>query len=148
MRTIIVVLLLALLSCTKTVYVPKPVERKIETTVTYVDTVVLTEIERETVQTFVPIDTTANAETKYARASAKVRDGTLSLSIENKSDAKIPTNSIYIIKEVRDSIPYPVDVPIPVEVVTHPWWMKILSLIGVIALAFLSVKRFIKLWVI
>ena len=144
-RCFLYLLTLLLFGCTRTVYVPKPVEHRVEAVVTQYDTVIMTEIEHERVFVVTP-DTVAYAQTTFAEATAEVANGNLTLDLRNKADAEIPVKTKYILKYVHDSVPYPVEVYIPQIVEKTPPLMVGFSLIGVIAILFVLIKRILNKW--
>lgn len=139
----IILLVLSLLACTKTVYVP--VERKTTTIVEKRDTVTFVKLEKETVEVFTP-DTVAVAQTRYAEARAEVAKGRLKLGLRNKDDSiKVATRVIY--KTVRDSIPYPIEVIKEKKVRYVSWFDRMIRWVGgisfliiVLAVAFKILK--------
>lgn len=113
-----------LCACARRVYVPA--EHVITITKTEHDTVIQVRIERETVSVATR-DTIALAETKYAEAVAvwSGQQAQLALTLQNK-DVEIPVETKYIETIRRDSIPYPVEVPVIEKVKFIPWYDKIL----------------------
>lgn len=123
----------ALLSCTKTVYVP--IEHKTEVVVEKRDTIIHTKIEKEVVEVVTP-DTVAVAQTRYAEARAEVSRGRLTLGLRNKDDSiKVATRVIY--KTVRDSIPYPIEVIKEKKVRYVSWFDKMIRWVG--GISFLTI---------
>lgn len=147
MRNFLLILVLVLASCTKTVYVP------VETVRTVVkgerDTIIKILPPNET-QTVTTTDTIAVAETSLARARAKVSKGLLTLDIRNKRDS-IPVQTKVISVYKTDSVAYPVEVPVKIKVRSVTWYDKVIRWIcvGVIGLSFFGVTIFDirKLWV-
>lgn len=139
----VLVIVIALFACTKTVYVP--VEKKTEVVVEKRDTVVHTKIEKEVVKVVTP-DTIAVAQTRYAKAKAEVAKGRLKLELRSKDDSiKVATRVIY--KTVRDSIPYPVEVIKEKKVRYVTWFDRMIRWVGgisfliiVLAVAFKILK--------
>lgn len=122
----VLVIVIALFACTKTVYLP--VEKKTEVVVEKRDTVVHTKIEKEVVKVVTP-DTVAVAQTRYAEARAEVARGRLKLELRNKDDSiKVATHVIY--KTVRDSIPYPIEVIKEKKVRYVSWFDRIIRWVG------------------
>lgn len=122
----ILVIVIALFACTKTVYVP--VEKKTEVVIEKRDTVVHTKIEKEVVEVVTP-DTVAVAQTRYAEARAEVSRGRLTLGLRNKDDSiKVATRVIY--KTVRDSIPYPIEVIKEKKVRYVSWFDRMIRWVG------------------
>lgn len=142
-RVAIIVLFLCLTSCTKTVYVP--VERTRTVTVTEHDTVVNVKLEKEVIRVKTR-DTIAHAETRYAFASARwnAEREQLALNLENKQ-VSIPVETKYIELVRVDSIPFPVEVPVPVRYVA--WYDKVLHWLfgafGIYIVLRLLLKRFV-----
>lgn len=140
---LILALFLCLTSCTKTVYVP--VERTRTVTVTERDTVVNVKLEKEVIRVKTR-DTIAHAETRYAFASARwsAEREQLALNLENKQ-VSIPVETKYIEVVQKDSIPYPVEVPVPVRYVA--WYDKVLHWLfgafGIYVILRLLLKRFV-----
>lgn len=140
---LILALFLCLTSCTKTVYVP--VERTRTVTVTERDTVVDVRLEKEVIRVKTR-DTIAHAETRYAFASARwsAEREQLALNLENKQ-VSIPVETKYIETVKVDSIPFPVEVPVPVRYVA--WYDKVLHWLfgafGIYVILRLLLKRFV-----
>lgn len=140
---LILALFLCLTSCTKTVYVP--VERTRTVTVTERDTVVNVKLEKEVIRVKTR-DTIAHAETRYAFASARwsAEREQLALNLENKQ-VSIPVETKYIETVKVDSIPFPVEVPVPVRYVA--WYDKVLHWLagafGIYVILRLLLKRFV-----
>ena len=147
MRNFFIFCVLVLASCTKTVYVP------VETVRTVVkgerDTIVRIRPPNET-QTVTTVDTVAVAETSLARAKAKVSKGLLTLDIRNKRDS-LPVQSKVISVYKTDSVAYPVEVPVEVDVRSVTWYDKVIRWIcvGVIGMSLFGITIFDirKLWV-
>lgn len=141
-RVAIIALFLCLTSCTKTVYVP--VEHTKTVTVTERDTVVDVKLEKEVVRVKTR-DTIAHAQTRYAIAQARWsgEHEQLALNLENKQ-VSIPVETKYVERFVTDSIPYPVEVPVPVRYVA--WYDKVLHWVcgafGIYIVLRLLLKRF------
>lgn len=140
---LILALFLCLTSCTKTVYVP--VERTRTVTVTERDTVVDVRLEKEVIRVKTR-DTIAHAETRYAFASARwsAEREQLALNLKNKQ-VSIPVETKYIETVKVDSIPFPVEVPVPVRYVA--WYDKVLhwlaGVFGIYVILRLLLKRFV-----
>ena len=132
------VLLMLLLSCTKTVYVP--VERVKTVTTTVVDSfiAVVTPPERETNTT---TDTTSVISTLYATSTATVSNGILTHDLtQHARKDSIKTQTVYI--HETDSVPFAVPYPV-VERYVPPWcwWLSILALICIcVSLYIMCVK--------
>mgnify|MGYP001217425327 FL=1 len=147
MRNFFIFCVLVLASCTKTVYVP------VETVRTVVkgerDNIVRIRPPHET-QTVPTVDTVAVAETSLARAKAKVSKGLLTLDIRNKRDS-LPVQSKVISVYKTDSVAYPVEVPVEVDVRSVTWYDKVIRWIcvGVIGMSLFGITIFDirKLWV-
>lgn len=128
-------LTLPLNGCTVTRYVP--VERRVEVERIERDTIVQTELKREVVIVRTSVDTTATAETSYAIAKAHVDSCGLDLRIENKRRSiATPSKVVTIIK--TDSVPYPVEVYVPQEIVKIPTFHRIMTWVGILALLIFS----------
>jgi Flp pilus assembly protein CpaB len=122
----VLVIVIALFACTKTVYVP--VEKKTEVVIEKRDTVVHTKIEKEVVEV-VTADTVAVAQTRYAEARAEVSRGRLTLGLRNKDDSiKVATRVIY--KTVRDSIPYTIEIVKEKKVRYVSWFDRMIRWVG------------------
>lgn len=133
----IYLLTLPLNGCTVTRYVP--VERRVEVERIERDTIVQTELKREVVIVRTSVDTTATAETSYAKATARVDSCGLDLRIENKRRSiKMPSKVVEIIK--TDSVPYPVEVYVPQKIVKIPTFHRIMTWIGISAVIFIFLQ--------
>lgn len=135
-RVSVIILVLLLLSCTRTIYVP--VESVKHVTTTVVDTFVEIVTPNERVVN-VTTDTTSVISTRYATSKAEVSNGILRHEItQHERKDSVKTQTVYI--HETDSVPYPVKV---VEEVTPSWcWWSIL--IGIIAVATMIVICVIK----
>lgn len=135
-RASFIMLVLLLLSCTRTVYVP--VESVKHVTKTVVDTFVEIVTPNERVVN-VTIDTTSVISTRYATSKAEVSNGILRHEItQHERKDTVKTQTVYI--HETDSVPYPVKV---VKEVTPSWcWWSIV--IGIIAFATMIVICVIK----
>lgn len=124
LRRSLTLLVLFAAGCTKTVYVP--VEKTTTVVKTERDTIVEVRLEKEVVHTKTR-DTVVTAETKYAEAVARWAGGEderLSLDLWNK-DVKVPVETKVVEVVIRDSVPYPVEVPVKVRERYVPWYYKI-----------------------
>ena len=147
MRNFFLFCVLVLTSCTKTVYVP------VETVRTVVkeerDTIIKIRPPNEA-QTVSTADTIAVAETSLARARAEVNKGMLTLDIRNKRDS-IPVQTKVISVYKTDSVAYPVEVPVEIEVRSVTWYDKVIRwvCVGVIGMSLFGITIFDirKLWV-
>lgn len=120
----LMLLVLFAAGCTKTVYVP--VEKTTTVVKTERDTIVEVRLEKEVVHTKTR-DTVVTAETKYAEAVARWAGGEderLSLDLWNK-DVKVPVETKVVEVVIRDSVPYPVEVPVKVRERYVPWYYKL-----------------------
>lgn len=132
------VLLILLLSCTKTVYVP--VERVKTVTTTVVDSFVevVTPPERVTNTTN---DTTSTISTLYATSTATVSNGILTHDLTQyaRKDS-VKTQTVYI--HETDSVPFAVPDPV-VEQYVPPWcwWLSVLAFILICVSLYIMCSR-------
>lgn len=135
-RASVIILVLFLFSCTRTVFVP--VESVKHVTTTVVDTFVEIVTPNERVVN-VTTDTTSVISTRYATSRAEVSNGILTHDLtQHARKDSVKTQTVYI--HETDSVPYPVKV---VEEVTPSWcWWSIV--IGIIAVATMIVICVIK----
>lgn len=106
---ITVIALVALLSCTKTVYVPVHSTQTVTETVH--DTIVKIKLDQSReVVTILAIDTTSTLKNKYCKSTAGIQNGMLTHTLETLPNAAVETRIQYVDKVIVDSIPYPVEV--------------------------------------
>lgn len=146
MKKIIVFWLILLVGC-KTIYVPTPYPVRV------VRDSIVTKIERDTMlvypkqeQSVIAVDH-SYLKTDLAESTASIDStGLLHHSIQNFG--LIPSKVTETKTNVRDSVPYPVEVikETKVEVIKYKWgwfsWIGLLSCIGFIAFLVLKIKKF------
>lgn len=132
------VLLMLLLSCTKTVYVP--VERVKTVTTTVVDSFVeiVTPPERVTNTT---TDTTSVISTLYATSTATVSNGILTHDLKQHARKdSIKTQTVYI--HETDSVPFAVPYPVVEQYVPiWCWWLSVLAFICICVSIYIMCSR-------
>ena len=132
------VLLMLLLSCTKTVYVP--VERVKTVTTTVVDSFieVVTPPERVTNAT---TDTTSVISTLYATSTATVSNGILTHDLtQHARKDSVKTQTVYI--HETDSVPFAVPYPVVEQYVpTWCWWLSVLAFICICVSIYIMCSR-------
>lgn len=132
------VLLMLLLSCTKTVYVP--VERVKTVTTTVVDSFVeiVTPPERVTNTT---TDTTSVISTLYATSTATVSNGILTHDLtQHARKDSIKTQTVYI--HETDSVPFAVPYPVVEQYVPiWCWWLSVLAFICICVSIYIMCSR-------
>lgn len=135
---LVAVLLLLLLSCTKTVYVP--VERIKTVTTTVVDSFVeiVTPPERVTNTT---TDTTSVISTLYATSTATVSNGILTHDLtQHARKDSIKTQTVYI--HETDSVPFAVPYPVVEHYIPHwCWWLSVLAFICICVSIYIMCSR-------
>ena len=132
------VLLMLLLSCTKTVYVP--VERVKTVTTTVVDSFieVVTPPERVANTT---TDTTSVISTLYATSTATVNNGILTHDLtQHARKDSVKTQTVYIYE--TDSVPFAVPYPVVEQYVpTWCWWLSVLAFICICVSIYIMCSR-------
>lgn len=135
---LVAVLLMLLLSCTKTVYVP--VERIKTVTTTVVDSFVeiVTPPERVTNTT---TDTTSVISTLYATSTATVSNGILTHDLtQHARKDSIKTQTVYI--HETDSVPFAVPYPVVEQYIPHwCWWLSVLAFICICVSIYIMCSR-------
>lgn len=135
---LVAVLLMLLLSCTKTVYVP--VERIKTVTTTVVDSFVeiVTPPERVTNTT---TDTTSVISTLYATSTATVSKGILTHELtQHARKDSIKTQTVYI--HETDSVPFAVPYPVVEQYIPHwCWWLSVLAFILICVSIYIMCSR-------
>lgn len=115
--------------CAKVRYVPL----HSSTTITRYekDTSMLIKLPPSKLESFVPIDSMSNLENDFCRSSASVRNGRLNHTLETKDSAKVEIR--YIETLIVDSVPYPVEVKVPVYIEKEQsWWEQCLQNLGLL----------------
>lgn len=93
------------------------------------DSIVYVEVEKEKIVNVMPADTTSTLQTKYAKSEAKLENGKLKHSLENRRDSipvkvvykdVIKIDSVYVKREV------PVEVRVEVPIRDNLFWYSII----------------------
>lgn len=93
------------------------------------DSIVYVEVEKEKIVNVMPADTTSTLQTKYAKSEAKLENGKLKHSLENRRDSipvkvvykdVIKIDSVYVKREV------PVEVIVEVPIRDNLFWYSII----------------------
>lgn len=132
------VLLMLLLSCTKTVYVPVDRTKTVTTTVVDSFVEVVTPPERVTNTT---TDTTSVISTLYATSTATVNNGILTHDLtQHARKDSVKTQTVYI--HETDSVPFTVPYPV-VEQYVPPWgwWLSILAFVLICVSLYIMCSR-------
>ena len=106
--------------CAKVRYVPL----HSSTTITRYekDTSMLIKLPPSKLESFVPIDSTSKLENDFCRSSASVKNGRLNHTLETKDSAKVEIRYIETLRV--DSVPYPVEVKVPVYIEKELSWRE------------------------
>lgn len=115
--------------CAKVRYVPL----HSSTTITRYekDTSMLIKLPPSRLESFVPIDSMSNLENDFCRSSASVKNGRLNHTLETKDSAKVEIRYIETLRV--DSVPYPVEVKVPVYIEKElSWWQQFLQNMGLL----------------
>lgn len=129
----IIMLVWLLMSCSTTKLVQVPIENNQHQTTEVIevlkDSIVYVEVEKEKIVNVMPADTTSTLQTKYAKSEAKLENGKLKHSLENRRDS-IPVKVVYkdVIKIdsvfVKKEIPVEVRVEVPIR--DNLFWISII----------------------
>lgn len=129
----IVLLVWLLMSCSTTKLVQVPIADHQHQTTEVIevlkDSIVYVVVEKEKIVNVAPPDTTSFLQTKYAKSQAKLENGRLKHTLENRKDS-IPVKIIYkdIIKVdsvfVKKEIPVEVRVEVPIR--DNLFWISII----------------------
>ena len=115
--------------CAKVRYVPL----HSSTTITRYekDTSMLIKLPPSKLESFVPLDSTSKLENDFCRSSASVKNGRLNHTLETKDSAKVEIRYIETLRV--DSVPYPVEVKVPVYIEKElSWWEQCLQNLGLL----------------
>lgn len=115
--------------CAKVRYVPL----HSSTTITRYekDTSMLIKLPPSKLESFVPIDSMSNLENDFCRSSASVKNGRLNHTLETKDSAKVEIRYVETLRV--DSVPYPVEVKVPVYIEKElSWWQRFLQNMGLL----------------
>lgn len=113
--------------CAKVRYVPL----HSSTTITRYekDTSMLIKLPPSKFESFVPLDSTSKLENDFCRSFASVKNGRLKHLLETKDSAKVEIRYIETFRV--DSVPYPVEVKVPVYIDKKlSWWQQTLQNLG------------------
>lgn len=141
----IILLVLFLMSCsttTKLVQVPISDQYNQTTKVKEIikDSIIYVAVEKEKNVNVAPPDTTSILQTKYAKSMAKLENGRLKHTLENRNDSipvkivykdKIQVDSVFVKKEV------PVEVRVDVPIRDNMFWISI-----IINIIFIGIRIF------
>ena len=146
----LLIAMLFLVSCTKTVYVPVKGNDIIKTEYKEIikDSLIYIHIEKEAHSNTLDAhqDTTSFLENSYSTSTAEVTNGTLKHTLETKANDSIPVQIVYkdIIKTdsvyVTEIVPEEVEVPIRDNI----FWYSIIGNVVFIALLAFKFARIIK----
>lgn len=151
----LLIAMLFLVSCTKTVYVPVKGNDIIKTEYKEIikDSLIYIQIEKEAHSNTLDAhqDTTSFLENSYSTSTAEVTNGTLKHTLETKDNDSIPVQIIYkdIIKTdsvyVTEIVPEKVEVPIRDNVFWNSIILNLVLIFLIIIFIFAKVKRIVKL---
>ena len=140
-RLIYLCSLSALMACKPTtIYVPTGQVKRVVTETVYTDTVIVAKVP-DTYAERVTTDTVSELSTPFAYSRAEVSGGILSHSLGTHGELPTSVRIEEKIITIRDSIPYPVEVPVYVDK-PMPVWQQ--SIIG----AFIIILLFVVGWVL
>ena len=146
-RLLILVGLLTVMGCSTAKYVPVETIERIEyrDSVVYVNDTITIEVPKEKVVYVGPADTLSQISTSLAFSEAKVEQGVLTHTLEQKGQIKTQIDTFYItqIKEVEKMVEVPIEVVKEVKHIPNWCWWSLIA--NVIVVCFIGFRIYLKL---
>lgn len=141
------IMILALVGCATIKEVPVQTIEKIEyrDSVVYVKDTIKIDVPVEKVVYVGPADTTSQISTSLAHSEAKIKQGILTHTLEQKGQIKAQIDTFYItqIKEVEKMVEVPIEVVKEVKHIPNWCWWSLIA--NVIVVCFIGFRIYLKL---
>lgn len=146
-RLFILILLLIAVSCGTTKYLPVETIEKIEyrDSIVYVNDTISIDIPKEKVVYVGPADTLSQISTSLAFSEAKVEQGVLTHTLEQKEQIKASIDTFFVVKYTDRIVEKEVPVEVEVEKPYIPTFFWIVTIYAAIITLLIAVKAYLKL---
>lgn len=146
-RLFILILLLVAVSCSTTKYVPvKTIERiEYRDSIVYVKDTIIIEVPKEKVVYVGPADTLSQISTSLAFSEAKVEQGVLTHTLEQKGQIKTPIDTSFVIEYIDGIVEKEVPVEVEIEKPYIPNFFWIVTIYAAIITLLIAFRAYLKL---
>lgn len=146
-RLFILILLLVAVSCSTTKYVPvKTIERiEYRDSIVYVKDTITIEVPKEKVVYVGPADTLSQISTSLAFSEAKVEQGVLTHTLEQKGQIKTPIDTSFVIEYIDGIVEKEVPVEVEIEKPYIPNFFWIVTIYAAIITLLIAFRAYLKL---
>lgn len=124
-RLFIIILLLVAVSCSTTQYIPVETIERIEyrDSLIYVNDTVTIEVPKEKIVYVGPADTLSQISTSLAFSEAKIEQGTLTHTLEQKGELKAKIDTFFVVEYIDRIVEREIPVEVEKEVKYTPDWV-------------------------
>ena len=146
-RLFILILLLVAVSCGTTKYLPVETIEKIEyrDSIVYVNDTISIDVPKEKVVYVGPADTLSQISTSLAFSEAKVEQGVLTHTLEQKGQIKTKKDSFFMVKYIDRIVEKEVPVEVEVEKPYIPTFFWMVTIYAAIITLLMAFKAYLKL---
>ena len=146
-RLFILILLLVAVSCSTTKYVPvKTIERiEYRDSIVYVKDTIIIEVPKEKVVYVGPADTLSQISTSLAFSEAKVEQGVLTHTLEQKGQIKTPIDTSFVIEYIDGIVEKEVPVEVEIEKPYIPNFFWIVTIYAAIITLLIAFRAYLRL---
>lgn len=148
-RLFILILLLVVVSCSTTQYLPVETIEKIEyrDSLIFVNDTVTIEVPKEKIVYVGPADTLSQISTSLAKSEAKIEQGTLTHTLEQKGEIKAKIDTFFVVEYIDRIVEREIPVEVEKEVKYTPdwvWYNLIYSIVLTLIVGFSVYLKFKK----
>lgn len=148
-RLFILILLLVAVSCSTTQYIPVETIERIECrdSLIYVNDTVTIEVPKEKIVYVGPADTLSQISTSLAFSEAKIEQGTLTHTLEQKGEIKAKIDTFFVVEYIDRIVEREIPVEVEKEVKYTPnwvWYNLIYSIVLTLIVGFSVYLKFKK----
>lgn len=148
-RLFILILLLVAVSCSTTQYIPVETIERIEyrDSLIYVNDTVTIEVPKEKIVYVGPADTLSQISTSLAKSEAKIEQGTLTHTLEQKGEIKAKIDTFFVVEYIDRIVERETPVEVEKEVKYTPdwvWYNLIYSIVLTLIVGFSVYLKFKK----
>lgn len=148
-RLFILILLLVAVSCSTTQYIPVETIERIEyrDSIVYVNDTITIEVPKEKIVYVGPADTLSQISTSLAFSEAKIEQGTLTHTLEQKGEIKAKIDTFFVVEYIDRIVEREIPVEVEKEVKYTPnwvWYNLIYSIVLTLIVGFSVYLKFKK----
>ena len=146
-RLFVLILLLVAVSCGTTKYLPVETIEKIEyrDSIVYVTDTISIDVPKEKVVYVGPADTLSQISTSLAFSEAKVEQGVLTHTLEQKGQIKAPIDTFFVVEYIDRIVEKEVPVEVEIEKPYIPAFFWVVTIYAAIITLLIAVKAYLKL---